>query len=252
MLHGHTKIELKNEKTGEIQVVEKDNMITNAVAEHLNGLYGRLSYSEFAKLLPLYDKMMGGIVLCNETLLEKKTNVGLPTLDKITGYASNNSNPGTDTKRGSRNLTESQKLVNGYKYVWDFSTSQGNGVIAALGLTHYVAGASPKQMGSVSNILLNYQSSITSELVTYLDKYMVSFNLETEIITCIETINTTTLKVRKYRCFTGMSPLGITDSIGNLVLVSEETINLSTTINSQLMWAVLRFLSSSRDSNNLR
>lgn len=40
-------------------------------------------------------------------------------------YASNNANPYDDTKRGSMNLNETMAIENGYKFVWDFSTSQG-------------------------------------------------------------------------------------------------------------------------------
>lgn len=39
------------------------------------------------------------------------------------------------------NLTESMALTNGYKFVWEFTPSQGNGTIAAVGLTSKHGGA---------------------------------------------------------------------------------------------------------------
>lgn len=42
MLKGHLQIELKDEKTKEVQVYEQDNMVTNAVADLL-GIAGNVS-----------------------------------------------------------------------------------------------------------------------------------------------------------------------------------------------------------------
>ena len=41
-LHGHTRIELTDVATGAVEVVEKDNIITNAVAQIFNGYGGSL------------------------------------------------------------------------------------------------------------------------------------------------------------------------------------------------------------------
>ena len=38
------------------------------------------------------------------------------------------------------NLTESKTTDKGYKFVWDFTTSQGNGTISAVCLTHKYGG----------------------------------------------------------------------------------------------------------------
>ena len=39
-IHGHTKIELTNQTTGEVEVVEKDNLVTNAVAQIFTSFNG--------------------------------------------------------------------------------------------------------------------------------------------------------------------------------------------------------------------
>ena len=50
-LHGHTRLELTDIHTGAVEVVEKDNIITNAVGEIFNG------YGEF--VAGLYEGLRG-------------------------------------------------------------------------------------------------------------------------------------------------------------------------------------------------
>lgn len=140
-LHGHAKIELTNVKTGEVQTVEHDNMFTNALNDMFNSTIGiKYLFLDEQNMFPLVEKALGGIVLMNKTLEENPDKYDLPNNQYITGYASNDVNSGTNTYRGSRNLTESKKIENGYRFVWDFNTAQGNGVIASLGLTHKATG----------------------------------------------------------------------------------------------------------------
>ena len=42
-LHGHTRLELTDIHTGAVEVVEKDNIITNAVGEIFYGYGGSLN-----------------------------------------------------------------------------------------------------------------------------------------------------------------------------------------------------------------
>ena len=44
-------------------------------------------------------------------------------------YASNNVNSGSNVARGSLNQTESKKLDNGYKFVWEFTPSRETGIL---------------------------------------------------------------------------------------------------------------------------
>ena len=71
-------------------------------------------------------------------------------------YASNNVNSGSNVARGSLNQTESKKLDNGYKFVWEFTPSQGNGNIAAVALTSALGGqnAFGSAAGDASTFLL--------------------------------------------------------------------------------------------------
>lgn len=72
---------------------------------------------------------------------EQADNLYLPSANLPVAYASNDVNATANTKRGSMNLVESEALSNGYKFVWEFTPSQGNGTIAAVGLTSKQGGA---------------------------------------------------------------------------------------------------------------
>lgn len=161
MLHGHTKIELKNEKTGELQVVEKDNMITKALEGLFNDWFAQLGITTYItrptswqvlQFLPICPNSLGGILLFENTLEESDNLIYVPIDNTIMGYASNTVNTGTDTKQGSLNITESGIIENGYRFVWDFNTSQGNGQISALSLTHKDGGvAQPPLFSTYKN-----------------------------------------------------------------------------------------------------
>ena len=72
-IHGHTKIELTSQTTGEVETIEKDNIVTNAVSQifnafngmallreaNANGEYGSTSDKSWELLESLY----GGILL---------------------------------------------------------------------------------------------------------------------------------------------------------------------------------------------
>lgn len=198
MLKGHTKIELTNVHTGEKEVVEKHNLITSHLSIFAN-LYRRFTgdYTMRTKIGPLYDNAMGGIILLSEPVEENISNYALniSSMDILTGYASNDANASSDKKRGSKNLTESKLLDNGYQYVWDFGTSQGNGSISAVCLTDaetckngYTILANPESIGSV------YLDERYSELETN----FVHYDFNKNIATCITQVDETTIKVKKF------------------------------------------------------
>lgn len=147
MYKGETVIELCSVKTGETEVFEHTNIVTNAVPDFLKynpfGMHYYFSGSKaqlHQEMFPLDTYAYGGILLFEAPLEEDINRYIPPTMNPITGYASRDVNSTSNTKRGSRNLSESQRLQNGYKYVWDFTTSQANGRISALALTHYRGG----------------------------------------------------------------------------------------------------------------
>ena len=149
-LKGKTTIELTDVNTGEVTTVEHENMLTNALNIFFNhnpmGLFNTLvntrTIKQFNKyFIPICPNLLGGILLFPETLEENADKILIGSGELPMAYASNNANPYDDTMRGSMNLNESMAIDNGYKFVWDFTTSQGNGTIAALALTSCYGGA---------------------------------------------------------------------------------------------------------------
>lgn len=160
MLKGKTTIELTNVNTGEVEVYEDENMITNAVSDIMTynplgfryrnyyndnrsfyqDVYTELNTSFANKLTPIVPNLIGGIALFENTLIEDPNQYYAPESNPIIGYSSNNVNTNDNPKRGSMNQSESKQFTDdngnkGYRFVFDFSTSQGNGIISSLGLT---------------------------------------------------------------------------------------------------------------------
>lgn len=143
-LKGKMVMELTDVNTSEVETIVEENMVTNAVNYILGRnpmgiFYVEADYSTglvwTGNLLPICPNMIGGILLFPKTLEENADNLYVKSDNLPVAYASNNVNSTANTARGSLNLTESKALDNGYKFVWEFTPSQGNGTIAAIGLT---------------------------------------------------------------------------------------------------------------------
>jgi len=143
-LIGESLIELKDVRTGKREYYRDKNMVTSSLnylfSVNINGMNNYRSSLFYSSFLPICPNAIGGILMFEDPLVENTENIFAPSTLGCTGYASNDVNTTTDVKRGSLNQTESMALDNGYKFVWDFSTSQGNGTIASLALTSKHAG----------------------------------------------------------------------------------------------------------------
>lgn len=123
-------------------------MVTNAVQDILNFnpfLMKNASASYWwgrDTILPICPKLIGGVLLYKDPIEEDVNNYYAPYTNELIGYSSNNVNTTTDIYRGSMNQTESKAINNGngYKFVFDFGTSQANGLISSLGLTSFWGG----------------------------------------------------------------------------------------------------------------
>lgn len=152
MLKGRSTIELTNVKTGEKEKYEDTNLVTEAVRDVLSVnimglLYNNTSFDgDYGEnwMLPLKKNIMGGILLYQNEIEEKEDNIYAPYSNPLIGYASDDANNTEDIKRGSRNLTESKEVDGGFRFVWDFATSQANGTISAICLTNTLAGKGTK------------------------------------------------------------------------------------------------------------
>ena len=144
-LKGEMVIELRDVNTDEVETVAEHNMITESVNNILGlnpmGIFYKAAgeYDEAVMwkgvLLPICPNMIGGILLFSKALEESAENIYVGSDNLPVAYASNNVNSTANMARGSLNVSESQALENGYKFVWEFTPSQGNGTIAAVALT---------------------------------------------------------------------------------------------------------------------
>lgn len=206
MLKGKTVIELTDVHTGEKEVHVDENLVTEAVADVLGvniqgAMYNNTNFNNANGenwLLPIYKNLTGGVLLYQNEIEEDAANIYAPLDNPLIGYASDDANDTTDTKRGSRNLTESKAVDGGFKYVWDFATSQGNGTIAAVCLTNVLAG---KGVQEASDYFVRIKSdtvasNITGDTNSYQDNqrtYMGDgYRLE-----CITRYNSTSALLRK-------------------------------------------------------
>lgn len=202
MLKGHTKIELTNVFTDKKEVHEHDNIVTVALEKNLNEISKIKQYSDVNSImLPISDLGLGGILLFENELTESTDNISIPSDfdNKLVGYASNDAYSGSDIKRGSRNSSESAVIEKGYKYVWDFSTSQANGQISALSLTHAVCGAVPYGYNSKQDLSTLGGSHISSIDIGIIRYGAVEYDFNNRILTAIQFESSKRLNVIKYR-----------------------------------------------------
>lgn len=140
------KIEMTDIHTGKMETVLEQNMVTNALANIFKPM--GLDKSP-AKMLngmnPYYQTVLGGILLFDSEIEENADNLYPPSWVNLIGCASYGvQNNTTGTLRGGFNQTESElNMADHYmKYVYDFTTSQANGTISCVCLTHKNAGYS--------------------------------------------------------------------------------------------------------------
>lgn len=174
-LKGNMVIEMIDDATGEVvERVQEENMVTNAV-NHILGLNPMGIFYSVAgeydthllwndNLIPICPNMIGGILLYSEALTEDADNIYPSTAKLPVAYASNDVNATADVARGSMNLTESKPLDNGYRFVWEFTPSQGNGTIAAVALTSKQGGVAA--YGSMENSKAAFYQIMETRLET--------------------------------------------------------------------------------------
>lgn len=140
-MKGKTKIILTNVETGEQEVHEDENIITNALDKIIN-LEMAFNHAPNTRILPIATNALGGIMLFDGELTEDPDNIHFPSEAHLVGYGNTSVNT-TDKYRGSWNSVESGMSMTGYTAVWDFGTSQANGTIKSVARTHAYGGACP-------------------------------------------------------------------------------------------------------------
>ena len=134
-LHGHVRVETRSRWTGRVvDSQEKDNLVTNALQKVAAATVWQTgTYAAPKNWFPVYEQLLGSVMLFSDTLTESATNIAFPN-KKLVGYAGQTSNT-SSAYSGSYNASESTPISNGFTSVWDFLTSQANGTIASVGRT---------------------------------------------------------------------------------------------------------------------
>lgn len=143
-IKGSVKITLHNVHNGKNEVITGSNIVTNAVRDILGNNY--LGALDMSKMLPLYAKWFGGVLA-----FRNAHPLSNGVLDPDDYYPQNNSaNPliahaGDEAPSGAVIISEdyqrgsptSRLFADGVvKQTWEWTPSQGNGVISAVSLTH--------------------------------------------------------------------------------------------------------------------
>jgi hypothetical protein len=157
-LKGHTTIELTDVNTGEVQKIEEDNLVTDALAEMFWSAGFMGSEQNKALYFPVYQKLLGGLILWENTIPENADRIFEPAGNRVTGTGIYGlANNGTNLVRGTYNTDESSVGETIIKHVWDFTTNQANGKISAVSLctdlaakdaygTPYTPASAPEQL----------------------------------------------------------------------------------------------------------
>lgn len=157
-LIGNTTIQLFDAKSGKkIDEVSKNNLVTNAVSNILNGGLnalvaglknglGRHNYIDNLYTLPsgynIAKALFGGVLIFSNSI-QSDVEHCIPTIDEMKsfiGCANQSATIAGSIFRGSINESESEVGDNYVRFVWDFTTEQCNGDIASICLTSNIGG----------------------------------------------------------------------------------------------------------------
>ena len=181
-LKGTTKIELTNVHTGQKEVVEHHNMITNVLSAMNKRMYGVNGMDTFLYMYakqflgandPFWKAMFSGIILFEDALSESADEYIFPAGNNVVGCGdiervkTLDMTDTTCSVLGNFNSDESVFKDNMVKMVYDFPTSQGNGTISSIALCNKSLARSCYVYGSNKNhiVLANITNTVTKNTV---------------------------------------------------------------------------------------
>ena len=141
---GHVKLTLHNCRTGKNEVIEGENIVTNAVADIFANNY--LSCVNAGSMMPLWSKWFGGVLAYTNPHPTGAGDVLDPddyfpqddVTNKLIAHAGDTTpqDYADDTRRGAPNTVLQVITENSVKQGWEWGSTQGNGIISALSLCH--------------------------------------------------------------------------------------------------------------------
>ena len=188
-IKGNTQIILSDAKTGKvIKHTDDDNMVTNGVFEFIRS-HGMTIADAFnnndIKTNPL-TTLLGGVYLFHDSQTDDVDNIkpdGGNALVANGAYDVSNSQGRT---LGNFNASESGWMSDSiFRFVYDWTSAQGNGVISSVSLTSRIAGM--LGLGRNAKPLPNvYLDSYTTYQVSYNERAMIYEGTDHEMALCIK------------------------------------------------------------------
>ena len=170
-LEGRVKITLHNCKNGKNEVIEGKNIVTNAVKDiFANNSMGGIDYSQ---MLDLASSFYRGVLLYSQPHSNLDADdyfIKGEGVQPLTAHAGSEAPASQeivneDLQRGSP--TNTIRTENSVKHTWEWGTTQGNGQIASLSLTHAdVGNAGTGNLSSAFKALNPYMNVSNLSVVT--------------------------------------------------------------------------------------
>ena len=128
---GHARLDLLRDGKVVHRVEHKNDVtafVQNAIGK---GNFHNLIAS--SNIMKIYENWFSGCLLTDNT--NDATTMLLDGGSTVVAQASNDAYSGTNLRRGNFNTVDSQAITGGYKFVWEWDTSRGNGTIKSVCLT---------------------------------------------------------------------------------------------------------------------
>lgn len=208
-IKGHVRIELRNERTGEVEIHEEENMMTNALRDYFKncGFLNRPTVQESNNMV---EDLLGGIIGLDTELTQDADVIHVPAGVKMTfnGSVLNASDPGSNTELGLFKSTESgwNEDHTAWTQHYEYGTNQANGVIAAVCATgkHYGYVGEGNWTSKVRNATSQSMANLGGTPTTYSGIPGYVFNIDPSDSSCYSfniegDTGSEVGKLRKYR-----------------------------------------------------
>ena len=230
-IKGHTKIVLADPLTGKPkEIVESDNMVTNAVASVLaNNFCG---ITDFSRIMPL-RKLFAGVMLFQNEMTESADGYNVPSdlVNPMIAHAGDLANDTESFLRGSPVPSDYEITDTSIKQVFFWPTTHGNGTIrccCCVPATFGNMGAKPfnDEFSPLSQLAMdNSLPNVPDVSKTYFYKYPISISADGLTGKCLWISGTTFSESTVRHDFT---KFGIMRGINDWTLESERTATIRT------------------------
>ena len=128
---GHARLDLLRD--GKVVHREEHKNDVTAFVQNAIGKGNFHNLISSNNIMSIFGNWFGGCLLTDNT--NDATTMLLDGGSTVVAQASNDSYSGTNLRRGNVNTADSQVITGGYKFVWEWDTTRGNGTINSVCLT---------------------------------------------------------------------------------------------------------------------